>query len=70
MNRRKGNYRRGCRSGCGRYAVSVAVAADKEIDVYTEHWRKSKALTLKVAEAMPPGELRLQAIRRCAPIRR
>ncbi len=34
--------------------VSVAVAADKEIDVYTEHWRKSKALTLKVAEAMPP----------------
>src|SRR5579863_8430210 len=34
--------------------VSVAGAADKEIDVYTEHWRKSKALTLKVAEAMPP----------------
>jgi uncharacterized damage-inducible protein DinB len=33
--------------------VTVADAADKEIDVYTEHWRKSKALTLKVAEAMP-----------------
>jgi hypothetical protein len=33
--------------------VSVAGAADKEIDVLTEHWRKSKALTLKVADVMP-----------------
>jgi uncharacterized damage-inducible protein DinB len=34
--------------------VSVASAADKEIDVLTDHWRKSKTFTLKVAEAMPP----------------
>ncbi len=33
--------------------VGVASAADKEIEVFTDHWRKSKALTLKVAEAMP-----------------
>src|SRR5580704_10177330 len=34
-------------------AVSVAGAADTEIEFFTGHWRKSKALTLKVAEAMP-----------------
>ena len=33
--------------------VRVARAADKQIEVFTEHWRKSKDLTLKVAEAMP-----------------
>ena len=33
--------------------VGTASAADKEIEIYTEHWKKSKALTLKVAEAMP-----------------
>ncbi|HWF10707.1 MAG TPA: DinB family protein [Bryobacteraceae bacterium] len=33
--------------------VGVASAADKEIDVLVEHWKKSKDLTLKVAEAMP-----------------
>lgn len=33
--------------------VGVARAADKEIEIFTEHWKKSKALTLKVAEAMP-----------------
>jgi uncharacterized damage-inducible protein DinB len=33
--------------------VGIASAADKEIEIFTEHWRKSKDLTLKVAEAMP-----------------
>jgi uncharacterized damage-inducible protein DinB len=33
--------------------VSVASAADKEIELFTDHWRKSKDFTLKVAEAMP-----------------
>jgi hypothetical protein len=33
--------------------VGVASAADKEIEIFTDHWRKSKTFTLKVAEAMP-----------------
>src|SRR5580658_2635451 len=33
--------------------VGVATAADKEIEIFVDHWRKSKDLTLKVAEAMP-----------------
>ncbi len=33
--------------------TGIASAADKEIEVFTDHWRKSKDLTLKVAEAMP-----------------
>jgi uncharacterized damage-inducible protein DinB len=33
--------------------AAVASAADKEIEFFTDHWKKSKALTLKVAEAMP-----------------
>lgn len=33
--------------------MRVAKAADKEIDILAEHWKKSKALTLKVADAMP-----------------
>src|ERR1700678_2898651 len=33
--------------------VRVAKAADKEIEILVDHWKKSKALTLKVAEAMP-----------------
>jgi uncharacterized damage-inducible protein DinB len=33
--------------------VRVARAANKEIEILVEHWTKSKALTLKVAEAMP-----------------
>src|SRR5271163_1499449 len=33
--------------------VRVARAADKEIEILVDHWTKSKALTLKVAEAMP-----------------
>jgi uncharacterized damage-inducible protein DinB len=33
--------------------VGIASAADKEIEILVEHWKKSKALTLKVAETMP-----------------
>jgi uncharacterized damage-inducible protein DinB len=33
--------------------AGIASAADKEIEIFTEHWRRSKDLTLKVAEAMP-----------------
>jgi uncharacterized damage-inducible protein DinB len=33
--------------------VGVASAADKEIEIFVDHWKKSKDLTLKVAEAMP-----------------
>ena len=33
--------------------VGIARAADKEIDILVEHWKKSKALTLKVADVMP-----------------
>ena len=33
--------------------VSVASAADKEIEILADHWKKSKDLTLKVAQAMP-----------------
>jgi uncharacterized damage-inducible protein DinB len=33
--------------------VGIANAADREIEIFTDHWRKSKDLTLKVAEAMP-----------------
>ncbi len=33
--------------------IPLAKAADKEIEILTEHWKKSKALTLKMAEAMP-----------------
>ena len=32
----------------------VARAADREIEILVDHWRKSKDLTLKVADAMPP----------------
>src|SRR5271170_7344273 len=35
--------------------VRVARAADKEIEILVDHWNKSKALTLKVAGAMPEG---------------
>lgn len=33
--------------------VSIASAADSEIEIFVAHWKKSKDLTLKVAEAMP-----------------
>src|SRR5271156_3945195 len=34
-------------------SVTVARAADKEIEILVDHGRKSKDLSLKVAEAMP-----------------
>ena len=34
-------------------SAHMANAADKEIEILVEHWTKSKALTLKVADAMP-----------------
>src|SRR5277367_871388 len=34
-------------------SVGVASAADREIEILVEHWKKSKALTLKMAEVMP-----------------
>jgi uncharacterized damage-inducible protein DinB len=33
--------------------VQVARAADRQIEIFVEHWKKSKALTLKVADVMP-----------------
>ncbi len=33
--------------------TGVSNAADKEIEILVDHWTKSKALTLKVADAMP-----------------
>lgn len=33
--------------------VRVARAADTEIEIFVEHWKKSKDLTLKTAEKMP-----------------
>src|SRR6185295_8837077 len=35
-------------------SLKIAKAADKEIEIFVAHWRKSKDLTLKVAAAMPP----------------
>ncbi len=36
-------------------ATGIASAADKEVDLFTDHWKKSKDFTLKVANAMPPA---------------
>ena len=35
-------------------SVGVASAADKEIEILVDHWKKSKDLTLKMAQVMPP----------------
>ena len=37
----------------GAATVPVAAAADGEIEILVDHWTKSKALALKVAEVMP-----------------
>ena len=52
MNRRKaiGSAALGLAAAA---SVRVARAADPEIEFFVEHWRKSKDLTLKVANAMP-----------------
>jgi uncharacterized damage-inducible protein DinB len=34
-------------------AIPEAQAADREIEILVDHWKKSKDLTLKVAQAMP-----------------
>src|SRR5580693_844427 len=34
-------------------SVRVASAADREIEILVDHWKKSKDLTLKVADTMP-----------------
>lgn len=52
MNRRKAVGSMGMIAAAAA-SVRVAKAADKEIENLVEHWQKSKALTLKVAEAMP-----------------
>lgn len=52
MNRRKAI--RAVATGAAAAATAgIASAADKEIEIFVEHWRKSKDLTLKVADAMP-----------------
>ena len=52
MNRRK--VIRAVMTGAAAAAtVGIASAADKEIEIFVEHWKKSKDLTIKVAEAMP-----------------
>src|SRR4029077_14103205 len=33
--------------------ATIASAADTEIEVFVDHWKKSKDFTLKVAQAMP-----------------
>src|SRR5271168_353531 len=33
--------------------ASIASAADAQIEVFVDHWKKSKDFTLKVAQAMP-----------------
>lgn len=52
MNRRKavGSMVLGAAAAA---SVRVASAAEPEIDIFVEQWRRSKVFTLKVAEAMP-----------------
>ena len=35
--------------------TGIASAADKEIELFIDHWKKSKDFSLKVANAMPPA---------------
>ena len=53
MNRRKalGSIMAGAAATAA--TVRVAKAADAEIDFFVAHWKKSRDLTLKTAEAMP-----------------
>jgi uncharacterized damage-inducible protein DinB len=52
MNRRKAMGSMAVMVGAAA-SVRVARAADKEIEILVDHWTKSKALTLKVADVMP-----------------
>jgi uncharacterized damage-inducible protein DinB len=55
MNRRKIMF---AAAGVATTALTtqIARAADKEIEIFVDHWKKSKDLTLKVADAMPAEE--------------
>ena len=53
MNRRKAIGSLVVGAAATAATVRIAKAADAEIDLLVEHWKKSKDLTLKTAEAMP-----------------
>jgi uncharacterized damage-inducible protein DinB len=53
MNRRKAIGSIAVGAAATAATVRVARAADAEIDLFVSHWKKSKDLTLKTAEAMP-----------------
>jgi uncharacterized damage-inducible protein DinB len=53
MNRRKAIGSLVVGAAAAAATVRVASAADTEIEILVEHWKKSKDLTLKTAEAMP-----------------
>ena len=53
MNRRKAIGSMVVGAAATAATVRVARAADTEIEIFVNHWKKSKDLTLKTAEAMP-----------------
>ena len=53
MNRRKAIGSMVVGAAATAATVRVAKAADTEIEILVDHWKKSKDLTLKTAEAMP-----------------
>jgi len=53
MNRRKAIGSMVVGAAASATTVRVAKAAGGEIDIFVDHWKKSKVLTLKVADAMP-----------------
>jgi uncharacterized damage-inducible protein DinB len=53
MNRRKAIGSMVVGAAATAATVRIATAADTEIEILVEHWKKSKDLTLKTAEAMP-----------------
>lgn len=53
MNRRKAIGSLVVGAAATAATVRVASAADTEIEILVEHWKKSKDLSLKTAEAMP-----------------
>lgn len=52
MNRRKA-IRAVVTGAAAAATVGIASAAEKEIEIYVAHWKKSKDFTMKVADAMP-----------------
>lgn len=53
MNRRKAIGSMVAGAAATAATTRVASAASTEIEILVEHWKKSKDLTLKTAEAMP-----------------